>query len=50
VVNRDALTKPQRQRGTEAIFSDLTHPHNSAKSQGRKKEKLKMVDRVKLAV
>jgi len=32
VVNRYALTQPQRRRGTEAIFSALTHPHNSAKS------------------
>ncbi|UEC40436.1 MAG: hypothetical protein METHSR3v1_1210028 [Methanothrix sp.] len=33
MVNRYALTQPQRHRGTEAIFSDLTHPHYSAKSQ-----------------
>ena len=32
VVNRDALTQPQRRRGTEAIFSARTHLHNSAKS------------------
>jgi len=33
VVKRYALTQPQRHRGTEAIFSAWTHPHNSAKSQ-----------------
>jgi len=32
VVNRYALTQPQRHRGTEAIFPASTHPHNSAKS------------------
>jgi hypothetical protein len=32
VVNRYALTQPQRRRGTEAIFPALTHPHYSAKS------------------
>jgi len=35
VVKRYALTQPQRSRGTEAIFSDLTHPHSSAKSHNR---------------
>ena len=34
-MNRYALTQPQRSRGTEAIFSDLTHPHSSAKSHNR---------------
>ena len=36
MVNRYALTQPQRRRGNEAIFSDLTHPHNSTKSQKKK--------------
>ena len=31
-MNRYALTQPQRHRGTEAIFSAWTNPHNSAKS------------------
>ena len=33
VVKRDSLTQPQSHRGTEAIFSAWTHPHDSAMSQ-----------------
>ena len=32
VVNHDALTQPQRGRGTEALVSAGSHLHNSAKS------------------
>ncbi|UEC40533.1 MAG: hypothetical protein METHSR3v1_1270019 [Methanothrix sp.] len=33
VVNRYALTQPQRRRGTEVIISAGPDPHNSAKSR-----------------
>jgi len=35
VMKRNALTQPQRHRGTETIFSAGPHPHNSAKSLQR---------------